>query len=74
MPASRAAFAMVATPARTTRWLGRLPSMTRAAGVDGSSPPATSAAVIAGRVRTPISTTIVEPAPARAAQSTVESE
>ena len=37
-PASRAALARVATVATTTRWFGRAPLSTIAAGVSGSTP------------------------------------
>ncbi len=55
--------------ARTVDCSGRVPHRTAAAGVSGWSPPAWSAAAIFGQRPTPISTTIVPPRRAAAAQS-----
>src|SRR5690606_31608595 len=61
IPADVASSAALARVVRTSRWLGRLASATRAHGVAASMPAPRSASVIAGSVRTPISTTSVVP-------------
>ena len=54
---------------RTVRCSGRVPHVTAATGVAGSSPPAISRSAMAARVATPMSTTIVPPTRATASQS-----
>lgn len=67
IPASAAAAAIDAGVPVTTRWSGVAPLWITAAGVSGARPPASSASVVAGSVRTPMRTTSVVPEAASAA-------
>ncbi len=58
---------------RTVRWPGRVPHRTAATGVDAGSPPAWRRAAISARWATPMRTTMVSAARARASQSTSSS-
>ena len=69
-PASRAAAAISASGASTTRWRGVVASTISALGVEGGRPPSISARAMPSRRPTPISTTSVSAAVASSAQRT----